>query len=64
LEHIITDAEAHDILRNDVAPLLGEEKYGEALCKGTNLLGDILMHGRSRIKRVVRSMKHFLIAGK
>lgn len=57
LEHIITDSESHEILQKDVAPLLKEKKYGEALYKGTNLLGDILINNRSGIKRFIRSIK-------
>lgn len=51
LEEILSDKDAEDILKKDVLPLLKKKKYGDALYKGVNLFCDILINGRSLIKR-------------
>lgn len=51
LEHIITDEAANDILKRDAVPAAGRGEYGEALYTAVQLFCDILVNGRSRVRR-------------
>ncbi len=51
LEKALSDDAARDILSRDAAPRLARGERGRALLAATELLGDVLLHGRSRFRR-------------